>query len=57
MKKANQDIRSAAKTASVPLWAIAEKQGMGELSLIRKLRHELSEDEKKAILKIIAELK
>ncbi|HNX81703.1 MAG TPA: hypothetical protein PKL77_06110 [Candidatus Omnitrophota bacterium] len=57
MKKANQDIRNAAKAASVPLWAIAEKQGKGELSLIRKLRHELSEEEKSAILKIIADLK
>lgn len=57
MEQANQDIRNAARAAKVPLWAIADKLEIGEISLIRKLRHELSDEDKQAIFKIIAELK
>ena len=57
MVLANQDIRNAARAAKVPMWAIADKQGIGEISLIRRLRHELSKEEKLEILKVIAELK
>lgn len=51
--KANEDIRNAAKRAGVPLWKIAEKLGIRDSDLSRKLRRELPEWEKKEILQII----
>lgn len=56
MKKANNDIRNEAKAAGVKLWQIAEKLGIREEKLSRKLRHELPEEEKAQIKSIIKEL-
>ncbi|MBP3327986.1 MAG: hypothetical protein J6L91_03665 [Clostridia bacterium] len=52
----NQEIRRTAKANDVPLWRIAEKLGISEPTMSRKLRHELAEPEKQKILGIIAEL-
>lgn len=57
MKTTNQDIRSEAAAAGVRLWQIAEKVGLNDCNFSRKLRHELPEEEKENIRKIIAELK
>ncbi len=49
----NQEIRIKAKENGVRLWQIAEKLGVCDMTLTRKLRHELPEDEKIKILAII----
>lgn len=54
---ANQDIRLAAKGSGVALWRIAEKLGISEPTMTRRLRTELNADEKAHIMNIIAELK
>ena len=53
---ANQDIRQAIKKANLKHWELAKLMGFSETTLVRKLREELPEEEKKSILKIISEL-
>lgn len=53
---ANLDIRRTAAGAGVKLWQIADKLGIVDSTLSRKLRHELKEEEKQKILAIIHEL-
>lgn len=53
---ANIDIRRAAAGAGVKLWQIADKLGMVDSTLSRKLRHELPAEEKEKIMDIIREL-
>lgn len=52
----NQDIRRAAAGAGVKLWRIAEAMGMADSSLSRKLRHELSPEEKERVYAVIRRL-
>lgn len=52
----NQDIRNAAKKADIKLWQIAEKLGIWDATLSRKLRKELPQEEKEKIIGIIAKL-
>ena len=52
----NLEIRRTAKANGVALWQVADKLGISEPTMSRKLRHELAEDEKARILNIIAEL-
>lgn len=52
----NQEIRQAAKTANIRLWRIADKLGISDQTLCRRMRYELPEDEKQKILDIINEL-
>ena len=52
----NQDIRRTAAGAGVKLWQIAEALGIADCSLSRKLRKELSQEEKDCILAIIMNL-
>lgn len=52
----NQEIRKTAKEKNVYLWMIAEKMNVCEMTLTRKLRHELPEAEKTKILAIIDEI-
>ncbi len=53
----NTDIRTEAKENGVPFWKIAEKLNISEPTMTRKLRKELSDEEKAKIRDIIAELK
>ena len=53
---ANAEIRVAAKNAGVCLWQIAERVGVNDGNFSRKLRRELSDQEKREILKIIDDL-
>ena len=57
MKTANNDIRKKAKENGVALWQIAEKIGINDGNFSRKLRHELPEETKAKIYRIIDELK
>lgn len=52
----NYDLRTAAKNAGVPLWAIADALHISEPTMTRKLRRELGETEKRNILDIISVL-
>ncbi len=53
---ANLDIRTAALKSGVKLWKIAEVLGIADASLSRKLRRELSAEEKEKIFDIIAQI-
>lgn len=53
---ANNDVRLTAAGAGVKLWQIAEALGIADCSLSRKLRRELSAEEKEKILEIIKNL-
>lgn len=52
----NVEIRTAAKSAGVTQWRIAEAMQIGETTLCRRMRTELPETEKRKILKIIEKL-
>jgi len=52
----NQDIREAASSAKVRLWQIAAELSMADCNFSRKLRHELSAEEKEKIFSIIKKL-
>lgn len=56
MKTANADIREATKRAGVRLWQIADELGINDGNFSRKLRRELSADEKAKIYAIVAQL-
>ncbi|MDE5620584.1 MAG: hypothetical protein K2I80_08750 [Ruminococcus sp.] len=56
MTKANTDIREAMRTKKVPVYAIADVIGVHENTLFRRLRYELSEQEKQKIFCIIEKL-
>lgn len=56
MERANKDVRQRAKEAGVFQYQIAEALGVSEYTIIRKLRKELSQDEKARIFQIIDRL-
>lgn len=56
MNNVNEDVRRASDKSQVPLWKVADKLGISESTMTRKMRHELSETEKKRILAIIADI-
>lgn len=56
MKIRNLDIRAAAKESGVRLWEIADELGILDVSFSRKLRKELSAEEKTKIYAIISRL-
>jgi len=49
-------IREAAKSKGVLLWQIADKLGISDNSFSRKLRHELMQEERDTIMRLIDEL-
>ena len=52
----NQDIIQTATESSVRLWQIADALGIADCSFSRKLRKELSQEEKEKIFSIIQKL-
>lgn len=52
----NLDIRQAATEKGVKLWQVADRLGIADFTLSRKLRYELSQEEKTRIFAIIKEL-
>lgn len=52
----NKEIRNAAKESGVFLWQVAEKLGITDGNLSRKLRRELLPAEREKVLNIIREL-
>lgn len=60
MKKLNElrniDIRKVAKSKNVMLYEIAEHLKISDPTMTRKMRHELPQDEKERIFKIIDDI-
>lgn len=52
----NKELRDFAKQKNIKLWQIAEKLGMLDSNFSRILRHELSNEKKQEIMKIIDDL-
>lgn len=52
----NLDIRTKLKETNIKQWELADQLVISEMSLVRKLRYELSEEEKKIVFKAIDEL-
>ena len=55
--QANHDLRAELRAAAIPLWAVAEKLGCCENTVIRKLRTELSAEDKQAFVQAIKDIK
>ena len=53
----NIDIREVARSSGVKLWEIGDVLGVCDSSFSRKLRKELSEEEKQNILEIIERIR
>ncbi len=53
----NADVRTAAKNAGVFLYQIAAAMGISEPTMTRKLRFELSDNEKKPIFEAIERIR
>ena len=57
MNKANIELRAELKAANIPYWRIAEVLGVHENTVIRRMRTPLSDTDRQAFDKAIAELK
>ncbi len=51
---ANSNIRNSLKKHNLKHWKLAQLLGISESTLVRKLRNELSKDEKEQILEVIS---
>lgn len=54
---ANTDIKEIAKKSNIKLWQIADKLQISDITFSKKLRKELSKEEKEKIKSIIKEIK
>jgi len=54
---ANYRIRNALLKNNVKHWQLAEKMGITDFSLSRKLRRELTEEEQKKIISLVESIK
>lgn len=54
--KNNLDVRNYARKRSVALWEVAEGCGMADSNFSKLLRHELPEEKKQLLYKIIDDL-
>lgn len=54
---ANTDIKEIAKKSNIKLWQIADKLQISDIAFSKKLRKELSKEEKEKIKSIIKEIK
>lgn len=53
MEKANLALRQRMKSDGTPVWKLADFMGCHENTMLRRLRHELSESEKAEVLKAL----
>lgn len=54
--KANEDLRTTAKAAGIPLWRVGDALKISEPTMTRRLRKELPAHEKVRIITIIRQL-
>lgn len=52
----NSQVRAEARKYHVPLWELAEALGFSEMTLFRRLRHELSDSEREECLQKIRDI-
>lgn len=52
----NLDVRFEAQKAGVKLWQIADAMGISEPTLTRRMRHKLSDDERRMFLSVISSI-
>lgn len=52
----NQEVREVMKDKKVPIWKIAQKYGVSEMTLVRKLRIEMDDADKEKMIKAINEI-
>lgn len=52
----NQEIRAAVKRSGIRMWQLAEALGIADTTLCKRLRKELSDNERKSILEVISKL-
>lgn len=52
----NAEVRAEAVRTGVKLWQVAEAMGIADTSLSRKLRHELTEEERDNMMAVIHKL-
>lgn len=52
----NLEIRRKLKEKKVFQWQVAKRMNISEMTLVRKLREELTEEEKQKILSVIEEI-
>lgn len=52
----NIDVRQRVKSAGMKLWQVADALGVSEPTMTRKLRHELDQEEKAQIFRIIDQI-
>ena len=57
MNMSNTEIRAELKAAKIPYWKIADKLGVHENTIIRRMRKELSNEDKARFNAAIAEIK
>lgn len=53
----NSELRAELKAAKIPYWQIAGKLGVHENTIVRRMRTELSDADRKAFYDAIAEIK
>lgn len=53
----SSEIKEMLKNEKIPYWKIADALGVHENTIVRMLRHELSEENKERFEKAIAEIK
>ena len=52
----NKDVRAAIADAGLRMWQVAEALGIADTTFCRKLRRELSDEDKRRVFSAIAEL-
>lgn len=53
----NTEIRAVLKAEKIPYWRIADKLGVHENTILRRMRYELSDADRENILRAISEIK
>lgn len=53
----NTEIRAELKAAKIPYWKLADKLNVHENTIVRRMRKELSEADRKAFCEAITEIK
>ena len=57
MSQVNTDFREYAKSKGARFWQIADKLGVSEATFTRMMRHELTAEEKRKMMKAVDEIK
>ena len=56
LRESNEKLRKYARAAGVAWWRVADAEGVTEMTMTRRLRRELSEEEKERYMNIIDEI-